>query len=183
MTVVILQDAYAVDHREAGYHHDRTVGQRCNKIINWRQEMETDNLPDYPQIMDINPTDINDYYGTLQARQLKKKQNKKLLTVRFVFNSEDVETLRNSSFLTRAELELTLLLVPSHDIRGQLSEALDIASDDIGVHISSTAVTRDMFILECLYGLTSMQNKIVTLPLDQPFSEFSLPNVSLFELI
>ena len=175
----MLQDAYAVDHREAGYHHHHTVGQRCDKIVHWSHDMDTDNLPDHPQIMDINPKDISKKYGTLQARQLKLKQNKKLLTVRFVFDTADVEILRNSSFLlTDDEIKLTLFLVPSQDLKEHLSDNLNIPSDNVGVHVSSTNVTRDMFVLECLAGLTAMQNKIVTVPLDQPAADFSLPKVS-----
>lgn len=47
------QDAFALDHRERGYHHEETQGNACHKIHFWNKEREAEHLPPGPPMFDL----------------------------------------------------------------------------------------------------------------------------------
>jgi len=158
------QDAFAVDHRESGYHHRQSIGPDSAIISSWRQEREFHHLPDSPPLLDLWLKNNRDG-GGYQARKLLTKYQ--VLLTRFVTCQEDIDDFKtNINKLSSMELEGTLFIVPSEEIKNEL-KLLGILSQNIGFQSTknnSTMISREKFILGTLRHLSSYGQKIVTLP-------------------
>ena len=172
-----------MDHRESGYHHRQSIGPDSAIISSWRQEREFHHLPDSPPLLDLWLKNNRDG-GGYQARKLLTKYQ--VLLTRFVTCQEDIDDFKtNINKLSSMELEGTLFIVPSEEIKNEL-KLLGILSQNIGLQSTKnniTMISREKFILGTLRHLSSYGQKIVTLPYFASALDLLAPEVNFYVLI
>ena len=167
-----------MDHREVGYHYQRSIGPDFKTISSWRQEREIQHLPDSPPLLDLWLKN-NQNNGGYQARKLLTKYQ--VLLTRFVTCKEDIDDFNKSiKKLSSEELEATLFIVPSEQIKNEL-KLLGVSAQNIGLQSEkNTSISREKIILSSLRHLTSYGQKIVTLPHFASALDLVAPEVSIF---
>ena len=161
----LFQDAFAVDHREKGYHHKSTLGNSCHKIHFWDPEREVQRLPPNPPMMDLMMRD-NAAYGGYQARKLWSRFE--IMLLRVVIDRHEIRAvIKLIDKLSVEEKSATLFLVPTEELRDELT-SIGVSSDNIAILHASLykRFTREMFIVTALYSLSSHAKKIYSIPVD-----------------
>ena len=107
------KNAFAVDHREKGYHYEEGLGKNSEKIGTWIEQWEKENLPDNPKRLDLGLKEVTDL-GCM-GRKIAKRFG--AVIVRVLTNANIEKTLSEYKELSNDDMvEQTMFVLPSKDI-------------------------------------------------------------------
>ena len=172
IVTMLIQDAFAVDHREAGYHHKEKQEVNINMISSWHPERELENLPLHPKMFDLRLND-NSRLGLYSARKIWSRSS--FVILRFVEDEESLGEVDRNIERFRTEDPLTIFLASSPDLQEKLVSlgATNVASyeyDTVGYDPDD----KDLILME----YSSYGGKILTLPNNVSLDDIELPEVN-----
>ena len=185
------QGAFAVDHREVGYHHSKSPGRLCDKISIWNPSRCHNLLPNSPQMLDLY---LNDDFPLAKCAWLANRIAKfsYIILLRFILTKEDFQTVKNQITKHQKEgkdfqfdlVNMTLFVVHSDEHEKGLGR---LGVQQV-VTIKQPAVTRNSNIsskysanlikMTCLTTIASLWRqdvKVVSLPPEISLREFPAP--------
>ena len=167
---IFFKDAFAVDHKEVGYHHREKQEVVMKKIRSWQDERELENLPEYPNMFDLW-LKVNNRLGMYIARKIWAKND--FVILRFVKDFQDFRQLQeNIRRFSSFEKSMTIFLVATEDTREKL---LSLGVFYVAIYhydlVGFDPHKKDIILSE----FTSYGNRILTLPNNISYLDIELP--------
>ena len=178
------KDAFAVDHKEVGYHHQEKSEALCSSVVTtWQEEREMDNLPESPDILgQVSDGDTECLNKCLSSDLHLQRTNllghfymrkiwleSAIAVVRLVTSQEELAELEERlPFISLEERKATAVII-SRTVQDQVPAELTsvrVLHPDMFtlVRDNLTYVTTDGLLLPLLTEMTAYAQKFITLP-------------------
>ena len=158
------QDAFAVDHREVGYHHSVETRADYSRVRWWDQRRERDNLPHNPDFIDLN-LHITNRLGVHHIKKIWRRRA--VAVVRFVRDEMEQDELARRLPEMSEEERLSTAVVINRRLQSRVSLApLTLISPGLFqlVDQEGQKATRDSLVLSVLAEVATYGGKVLSLP-------------------